>query len=341
MDDPNSPYADMLEGKTLAQKFSSSLEEMELSLSQEGTHIDHVRSLLSTVISGTLLLEVAQEHSAQDGELIASLRHRLAECHGQVEAGKVRESHALQELARERVALGGATTRIAQLAGQVEGLRQMLAAAPRPLRPMLAGKELGGGGIRSRSSGSASGGGGSSTSLSSHPPSIPLSPFEAWRGETGRVRLMVEGGDTPLPLQHNNSNKRGLSPRTLKTLGHATTNSHCGGGGRAQPLGKGPVELVPHPFWSPHLYPTTPSSPQQGGGGEHRALSPSPPPPLSSSSSFPISLTHVTNVGRNGGGGIAQGVWREALEVEKKRFTRTQEKLVERGEVIRELRGEQ
>ena len=191
-------------------------------------------------------------------------------------------------------------------------MRQMLAAAPRPGRPILGEGRMGDNKKGRRDAHNL------------------LPPLDLWRGEVGRVQLIVgrDGGVR---------GRAGLPPSTIKALGHAiteeTTSEGCGG--RMRPLGKGPVELSPHPFWSPHLYP--PPLPPHSPVLPPPAAVPvdSEQSPLQPLSFFPLSLSHVANLGRHGG--LDRQAWREAVTAEKCRFTHTLSKLEDRAAKISAL----
>ena len=174
------------------------------SLEAEGTMLDSLKALSASAQRQALALEAALSVHQQDAALIASLRTRLAEAAGMVEAAAARERGAQEELSRERLALTAAAQRVEELAAQAEGLRQMIAAAPRPPRPQLSGAVQGG---------------------------ASDTPFERWRANAGLLRL--EG----VPR----GRRRSLSPGTVRRLGHVTAvcaggcggacEGGCGGGG--------------------------------------------------------------------------------------------------------------
>ena len=109
------------------------------SLDTEGSILAGMLASCGALHRRALSQEATLAVHAGDASLIASLRSRLAEAAGAVEAAEARERNALAELARERAALAAASQRVEELAARVEGLRQMIAAAPRPPRVWLLG----------------------------------------------------------------------------------------------------------------------------------------------------------------------------------------------------------
>ncbi len=335
--------------------FSSTLQELTKSLATEGDIFEGMRSLLASLRHRSAELERMQENSQEDGALIVSLRKRLAESAGVVEALEVRGEHQREELARGCAALGGAQARIRELVGEVETLRQMLVAAPRPSRPQLGVSRAASSATASSSSSSSSthtapsGGGARATATPS------ALPFELWRADKGLVRLV----EAPVPPPGRGGGGAGLPQSFYHALGHAcatpATQGCCeggqggggGGGGAPEPLGRGSVELVEHPFWSPHLYPSSagppPPEPQhqqhqraklrEGGKWEaHFAPLPGAPPPPRL---FPLTLTHVSNLDRNG---CEADKWKEELRFEQHRVAATQQRIGEREGRLASLR---
>jgi len=173
----------LTEVSAFLSRFDSIQASLFDSFDIEGTILDRLKVAAAALHQQALSQEATLAVHAQDGMLIGSLRTRLAEAAGAVEAAEARERNALAELARERAALAAAAARVEELAARVEELRQMIASAPRPPRPQLMPEACGGGG-----------GGGGGTS-----------PFERWRANAGLVRL--EGAPR--------GKRRSLSPRAL------------------------------------------------------------------------------------------------------------------------------
>jgi hypothetical protein len=295
--------------QTFSVAFASSLAELRASLEAEGGMLERCRALLAAARALALELERAREGSLLDGAMIVSLRQRLAASEGAGEAARVREAQAREELARERCALRAAGARIAALVGEGEALRQTLAAAPRPARPVLL---LG------------SGGAGAGGALPRAAPADAASPFEQWRASKLLVRL---DSCAPRSSSVGGSGSAGLSVAQVHALGHAIAGERCSGGGggggggegqRASTLGKGPLELVEHAFWSPHLY-APPSA---------ALLASLPPPPPQQQQPaaqapqrlLPLSLTHVSNIARHGG---AEDRWGQEMDAERARLAAT------------------
>ena len=147
----------LTEVSAFLSRFDSIQASLFDSFDIEGTILDRLKVAAAALHQQALSQEATLAVHAQDGMLIGSLRTRLAEAAGAVEAAE----------ARERAALAAAAARVEELAARVEELRQMIASAPRPPRPQLMPEACGGGG-----------GGGGGTS-----------PFERWRANAGLVRL--------------------------------------------------------------------------------------------------------------------------------------------------------
>jgi hypothetical protein len=91
--------------------------------------------------------------------------------------------------------------------------------------------------------------------------------------------------------------------------------------------------LVEHPFWSPHLYPSTPSpsgTATSSSAAPAATLTAPPPPRLS-----PLSLTHVSNIARNGG---AVDRWGEEMQAERGRLSAMLKGIQEREAKVAALR---
>jgi hypothetical protein len=316
-------------------RFDSIQASLFDSLDSEGAVLQRLKAAAVALHRRALSQEATLAVHAQDAALIASLRTRLAEAAGAVEAAEARERNALAELARERAALAAASQRVGELAARVEGLRQMIAAAPRPPRPQLAPEACGGGG------------GGS--------------PFERWRADAGLVRL--EGA--PRGKRHS------LSPRTLRRLGHVAAVSEGvavrGAGGGTALLGEGVLQLVPHPFWSPQLYAGgSGGAPPAGEGAPRPAREPPlpppqhpfllpPPPSLAAAAAAaaaapppppappppqrlkPLLISHVSNFARHGDTDAQK--WGDMLQAERKQLAATLAAVREREEKLQAMRG--
>ena len=313
----------VLERASFMARFDAVQAHLLDSLEAEGTMLDSLKALSASAQRQALALEAALSVHQQDAALIASLRTRLAEAAGMVEAAAARERGAQEELSRERLALTAAAQRVEELAAQAEGLRQMIAAAPRPPRPQLSGAVQGG---------------------------ASDTPFERWRANAGLLRL--EG----VPR----GRRRSLSPGTVRRLGHVTAvcaggcggacEGGCGGGGGGTALlGAGPIELEPHPFWSPQLYAERKVQGAGTGGGGSAGGCAVPPPPTCAAPPpqhpphplpqrlAPLLISHVSNLARHGDGGAQK--WAGMLQEERARLAVTLAAVRDREAKVRLLRG--
>jgi hypothetical protein len=213
------------------------------SLMKSDSALFEARRLAEALQHQTVALEMARECAHADMDEIKSLQDSLVEAAASADGAAAREAATRAELCRERDVLAAATQRIADLSSELETMRQMLLAAPRPPRRKLA----------TPPSGSAA------------------TPFERWCADRTIVRLEGRRG------------RRALSPGARRRLGifdrgeqshnmHQHSRSPPPGAEKdaapAEECGKTTgraeqqkVELIAHPFWSPQVYLATPPSP--------------------------------------------------------------------------------
>lgn len=213
------------------------------SLVKSDSALFEARRLAETLHHQTIALEMARECAHADMDEIKFLQDSLVEAAASADGAAAREAATRAELCRERDVLASATQRIADLSSELETMRQMLLAAPRPPRQKIA----------TPPSGSAA------------------TPFERWCADRTIVRLEGKRGRQALSPgarrrlgifdrgEQSSSLHRPSPPPSSGLEKNAAPADECEvSRGRAeQPT----VELIAHPFWSPQVYLAAPPSP--------------------------------------------------------------------------------